>query len=62
MAYQAKTIRDMIGGLYDLVSIHGSEDDLTPAQRNTVRNLYREVDPYTKIELKFEEQKAHATR
>lgn len=50
----------MLGGLYDLVSIHGSEDDLTPEQRNKIRLLYREVDPYTKIDQKFKEIEAHA--
>lgn len=62
MTYQAHTIKDMLGALYDLVGIHGSEADITAEQKATIRRLYAEVKPNEQIERLFKEQEVHAGR
>lgn len=60
MTYQARTIKEMLGGLYDLVTIIKEDDALMPEQRNTIRRLYHEVDPHKKLEDHFIEEAIHS--
>jgi hypothetical protein len=62
VTYEARTIKEMLGGLYDLVTIIPGDDALTPEQRNTIRRLYREIDPHKKLEEHFIEEAIHASR
>jgi hypothetical protein len=39
-------IKSMLAGLYDLIVYHGTIDDLTKEQCETITKLYNEVRPH----------------